>query len=97
MTAYHTYPAHEYEQWLGQSQGRFPDGTMLITGLSGYVFYGAQRDGFRLRLFTEPLSPRWSIFKNYGFMSHLPDPAVLWRLSGAGPTRRPRRKSPRSR
>ena len=85
MTAYHTYPAHEYEQWLDQSQGRFPDGTMLITGLSGYVFYGAQQDGFRLRLFTEPLSPRWSIFKNYGFMSHLPDPAVLWRLSGAAP------------
>jgi hypothetical protein len=83
MTPYHTYPAHAYETWLSQSQGRFPEGTMLITGLSGYVFYGAQQDGFRLRLFTEPLSPRWTVFKDYGFMSHLPDPAVLWRLSGS--------------
>jgi hypothetical protein len=83
MTAYHTYPAHEYEMWLAKTQPQMPDGSMLITGLSGYVFYGAQQDGFRLRLFTKPLSPQWSVFKNYGFMSHLPDPAVLWRLSGS--------------
>jgi tetratricopeptide (TPR) repeat protein len=83
VTAYHTYPAHEYETWLAKTQPQLPDGSMLITGLSGYVFYGAQQDGFRLRLFTKPLSPQWSVFKNYGFMSHLPDPAVLWRLSGS--------------
>jgi tetratricopeptide (TPR) repeat protein len=82
MTAYHTYPAREYEAWLERSQGRFPDGTMLITGLSGYVFYGAQQDGMRLRLFAHPLAPQWTAFKNYGSMSHLPDPAQLWRLSG---------------
>jgi hypothetical protein len=84
MTAYHTYPARAYEGWLAKTQGQLPDGTMLITGLSGYVFYGAQQDGFRLRLFAHPLSPEWTIFKNYGFMSHLPDPAIMWRLSQAG-------------
>lgn len=83
MTAYHTYPAHEYELWLAKTQPQMPDGSMLITGLSGYVFYGAQQDGLRLRLFTQPLSPQWSVYKNYGFMSHLPDPAVLWRLSAS--------------
>ena len=94
MTAYHTYPAHEYEVWLAKTQGQLPDGTMLITGLSGYVFYGAQQDGFRLRLFAQPLSPKWTIFKNYGFMSHLPDPAILWRLSTAGSVPEPPPEEP---
>jgi len=83
MTAYHTYPAHEYELWLAKTQREMPDGSMLITGLSGYVFYTAQQDGFRLRVFTQPLSPQWTAFKDYGFMSHLPDPVVLWRLSAS--------------
>jgi hypothetical protein len=84
MTAYDIYSGHGYELWLAKTQGQLPDGTMLITGLSGYVFYGPLQDGFRLRLFAHPLSPKWTIFKNYGFMSHLPDPAIMWRLSQAG-------------
>ena len=95
MTPYHTYPAHEYEAWLKKHRREFPDGTMLITGLSGYVFYGATADGFRLRLFERPLGPQWTLLADHGLMSHLPDPAQLWRFSRGSLPPLSRRAEPR--
>src|SRR5262249_52427711 len=80
-TPYATYAARDYEAWLRKTQSQWPEGTVLITGLCSYVFYGAQQDGFRLRLFSRPLPPEWVVSKDYGMMSHLPDPVQVWRLS----------------
>jgi hypothetical protein len=81
MTAYHTYRAPEYEQWLDANQGRLPNGTILVTGFGGCIFYGASADGFRLRHFARPLSPSWTLVKEYPTPKDLPpDPPQLWRL-----------------
>lgn len=85
LTPYHTYAARDYETWLEANQSRFPPGSMLISGLCSYVFYGAFNDGFRLRLFAHPLAPEWELFKDYGSISHLPDPVQVWRLSRSPP------------
>src|SRR5438094_282816 len=49
MTAYHTYRAPDYEQWLADNQAQLPNGTILVSGFGGCVFYRANTDGFRLR------------------------------------------------
>jgi hypothetical protein len=85
MTAYDTYRAPEYEQWLDANQGRLRNGTILISGFGGCVFYGAQADGFRLRHFTRPLPSSWTLVKEYPTPKDLPpDPPQLWRLDKGG-------------
>jgi tol-pal system protein YbgF len=76
--------AEEYEQWLEKNQQDLPVGTMMITGLGSYVYYGAHWDGFRLRRFANSLDPHWKLVKEYNMLKFLPlpEPARLWRLSG---------------
>jgi hypothetical protein len=73
----------EYEAWLVQRQGALPAGSVLVTGLSGYVHYGPYYDGFRLSRFSRPLHPDWTLVKEYDLLGYLPVPerARLWRLS----------------
>ena len=75
------YGAKDCEAWLRDQQPSFPAGTLLVTGLSGYVHYGAHRDGFRLTLFETPLDPGWELVGDYGLLTYLPqpEPARLWR------------------
>ena len=74
----------EYEAWLAAQEPTLPEGTMLITGLGNYVYYGCHTCGFLLRQFQRPLSPRWVLVKEYGVLPYLtrPEPARLWRLTG---------------
>ncbi|HEX3203848.1 MAG TPA: SBBP repeat-containing protein, partial [Nitrospiraceae bacterium] len=44
--------AKEYEAWLEAQQASLPVGSMLVTGLGGYVYYGTHFDGFKLNLFS---------------------------------------------
>ena len=75
--------AKEYEAWLEQQQATLPAGSMLVTGLGGYVHYGTHFDGFRLSQFSRPLHPNWTLVKEYGPLGYLPVPesARLWRLA----------------
>jgi len=83
LPIFNTYKAEDYEDWLEKNQPNLPTGTMMITGLGNYVYYGAYWDGFRLRQFGGNLDPHWKLFKEYGIQSYLPlpEPARLWRLS----------------
>lgn len=75
------------ETWLRQNQSRLPRGTLLLTGLGGYVHYGPHYDGFRLMRFTGPLHPGWRLYREYEVLDYLPRPerAMLWRWDPAGP------------
>jgi hypothetical protein len=77
------YTAHEHEEWLVKRESTFSEGTMLITGLASYVFYGAHYDGFRLSQFKNRLSPVWKLHKEFGTLDYLPVPekVKLWKLS----------------
>jgi hypothetical protein len=78
-----TYIAKDYERWLIQNETTFPENTMLLTGLGGYVFYGAHGDGFRLSQFKNKLSSVWKLHKEFGLLDFLPVPEKvrLWKLS----------------
>ncbi|MGH7893914.1 MAG: tetratricopeptide repeat protein, partial [Candidatus Binatia bacterium] len=80
------YAAEDCEAWLRARQATFPTGTLLVTGLTSYVHYGAHLEGFRLAWFGAPLDPRWELVGSYGVLSYRsrPEEARLWRLaSGA--------------
>ena len=95
MTAYHTYRAPDYEQWLADNQAQLPNGTILVSGFGGCVFYRANTDGFRLRHFKRPLSPDWTLVKEYPTPAHLPpDPPQLWRLEKGSAATSRRREPP---
>ena len=77
------YSAVEHERWLVRNQSRFPSDTLLLTGLSNYVYYGAHQDGFRLQRFKAQLDPAWKLWRDYGNLGYLPvaEHTRLWRLS----------------
>lgn len=79
--------AKEYEAWLEGHQAALPVGSMLVTGLGGYVHYGTHFDGFKLNQFSRPLHANWTLVREYGPLGHLPVPesARLWRLSAPIP------------
>ena len=79
--------AKEYEAWLEAQQASLPVGSMLVTGLGGYVHYGTHFDGFKLNQFSRPLHANWKLVREYGPLGHLPVPesACLWRLSAPIP------------
>ena len=81
---YGVYAAKKYEEWLKMNQNKLPAGTMLITGLSSYIHYGAHFDGFRLSQFNGSLYSGWKLFKEYGALDYLPykEAARLWQWSG---------------
>jgi len=79
------YKPEEYEKWIREHEDMLPDGTMLITGLANYPYYGAYGDGPLLNAFSVPLDSRWVLVGEYGLLTYLyrPEPARLWRLKRA--------------
>jgi hypothetical protein len=83
--------APEYERWLREHEATMPKGTILVSGIGSFVHYGAHIDGFRLKWFQQPLSPAWTLVRDYGPLNYLPRPehAQLWQLErtqlAAGP------------
>jgi 4-amino-4-deoxy-L-arabinose transferase-like glycosyltransferase len=73
----------EHEAWLNENESTLPEGTILLTGLASYVFYGAHYNGFRLSQFENKLSPAWKMYKEFGTLDYLPIPekVILWKLS----------------
>jgi hypothetical protein len=84
MVPPHVNSAQEYEAWLDEQQSTLPAGSVLITGLAGYVHYGPFYDGFRLTRFSRPLHPDWKLIREYDVLGYLPVPekARLWQLRG---------------
>jgi tetratricopeptide (TPR) repeat protein len=80
-----TYKPDEYEKWIREHEKTLPEGTMLITGLANYPYYGAHGDGPLLNFFSAPLDSRWELVREYGLLSYLyrPEPVRLWRLKRA--------------
>ena len=68
------YTPADYENWLREEQYNFKEGTMLITSLSSYVYYGCRSCGFVLHQFENELDPGWKVYKEYGTLSYLPIP-----------------------
>jgi hypothetical protein len=83
MSPLNVNTAQEYEGWLQQQQMTLPVGSVLVTGLAGYVHYGPYYDGFRLTRFLQPLYRDWRMIREYDLLSYLPLPerARLWRLT----------------
>lgn len=80
---HNTHNAVDYELWLLNNQNKFPDGTMLISGIGSYLYYGAHHCGFRLARFNDKLSNNWQLSKEYEMLDYLtvPEKARLWRFS----------------
>ena len=78
-----THNAVDYEKWLKKNQDKLPDGTLLITGLGSYLYYGAHHCGFRLTRFNNSLSNNWRLIKEYEMLDYLPiqERARLWRFN----------------
>ncbi len=76
------HSAADYEGWLRAHESAMPADTLLLTGLAGFVHYGAHADGYRLRQFARPLSPAWKPLRRHGLLTYLPQPEAvrLWRL-----------------
>src|SRR6266478_3663273 len=74
--------ARSYETWIRKNEAIWKPGTALVTGVGSYVHYGCPHCGPRLRLFSEPLSPRWIRYSELGLQDYLPVPegAALWLL-----------------
>jgi hypothetical protein len=72
--------AKKYENWLKEIEPTLPNGTMLITGLGNYIYYGCQNCGFHLKLFSGGLDTSWRLFREYNILTYLykPEPARLW-------------------
>ena len=81
-----TYASTQYEDWLRTREQTLPEGTLLLTGLAGYVHYGAHAEGMRLRFFRAPLGPNWRLVHEFGVLSYepWPEPVRLWRLERRG-------------
>ena len=79
--------ARSYEAWIHNNEAIWEPGTVLVTGIGSYVHYGGHRCGPRLRLFSQPLSPRWALYKELGLQDYLPTPevAALWVLQPPSP------------
>ena len=79
--------ARSYEAWIHDKEAIWEPGTALVTGLGSYVHYGCHHCGPLLRLFLQPLSPRWTFYKQLGLQDYLPQPegAALWVLQPASP------------
>jgi hypothetical protein len=77
---YNTHAARDYEIWLAQNQNNLKEGTMMITGLGGYLHYGCHGCGPRLEQFDDDLDPGWKLYREYETLSYLPtpEPARLW-------------------
>src|SRR5262249_57158265 len=59
-------------------------GASVVSGLGGWVFYGAPNEASGLRLFERALSSDWTLASEYEPLPHfVPDPPQLWRLSRA--------------
>jgi len=86
--------ARDYEIGLKEIQPALPNGTILITGLASYVYYGCRACDFRLNLFENPLNSSWHLYKEYNVLSYLssPEPARLWRWTAQNTTSRPIRQ-----
>jgi hypothetical protein len=79
--------AKEQEAWIRDNEANWEPGTALVTGVGNYVHYGCHHCGPRLRLFSQPLSPRWTFYADLGLQDYLPTPedAALWVLQPLGP------------
>ena len=79
--------ARSYEAWIHDKEAIWEPGTALVTGLGSYVHYGCHHCGPLLRLFLQPLSPRWTFYKQLGLQDYLPQPegAALWVLQPLSP------------
>jgi hypothetical protein len=78
-----SYPidtAQKYERWIQDIQPTLENGSMLISGIGSYTFYGCHNCGIRLNQFNTPLDPGWKLVKEYQNQSYLPIPesAKLW-------------------
>lgn len=82
LTIMYVYDAKDYEKWLNKNQAKWPEGSLLLTGLGQAVHYGGHHCGFRLKLFKNHLAPCWKLYKKYGLLSYLPVPenTCLWIL-----------------
>jgi hypothetical protein len=77
--------AEEHERWLETLETGLEDGTILVTGLTQFVYYACHECGFQVSRFEAPLDPRW------GLVSELPplafgrvrEPVRLWRWQAA--------------
>jgi len=81
-TIMYVYDAKDYEKWLNKNQAKWPEGSLLLTGLGQAVHYGGHHCGFRLKLFKNHLAPCWKLYQKYGLLSYLPVPenTCLWIL-----------------
>jgi len=79
--------ARSYEAWIHNNEAIWEPGTVLVTGIGSYVHYGGHHCGPRLRLFSQPLSPRWTLYKELGLQDYVPTPefAALWVLQPPSP------------
>jgi len=92
-TAYQIWEPKSYEEWIRRHEASWEDGTVLITGLNGYVYYACYDCGIRRRGFAAGLSPNWVLYKEVGLLDYLPhpEPAALWILQHHGGAPRTRR------
>jgi hypothetical protein len=74
------YDALEYENWLLANQYNLPNGSMMITGIGGCVFYNCYNCGFQIVQFRGSLDPHWQLYGEYRVLTYLPEPETvrLW-------------------
>ena len=79
--------ARSFEAWIHDNEAIWEPGTALVTGVGGCVHYNSYYTGPRLRLFLQPLSPRWIRYRDLGLQDYSPVPevAALWVLQPLSP------------
>jgi len=79
--------ARSFEAWIHDNEAIWEPGTALVTGVGGCVHYNNYYTGPRLRLFLQPLSPRWIRYRDLGLQDYSPVPevAALWVLQPLSP------------